>query len=89
MSFTLGSQVPDINRHNRADQGRAPNKYQHTPIFPEPVISSSSEEEEEDTIDKQIWQSLINLSTTVPMLPTAEVQEDVCSYHGYAHLVDS
>ena len=53
MSFTLGSQIPDINRHNRTAQGRAPNEYQDTPIFLELVVSSSNEEKE-DPINEQI-----------------------------------
>ena len=69
-SFTLGTQVPDVDRYNRTTQGRAPNEYPSIPIFPELVLSSSSSSKEEEPIDKQIWQSLINLSTTVQMIST-------------------
>ena len=69
MYFTLGISLPDIDSHNGVAQGRAPNGYKDTPIFTEYHTSSGSEEE--DPINKQICQSLINLSTTVPTIPAA------------------
>ena len=70
--FTLGLPVPDVDSHNGATQGRAPNKYKDIPIFTEFVTSNQEEEEEEeeDPTDEQIQWSSINLSTTVPMIPT-------------------
>ena len=68
MYFTLGLPLPDIDGYNRSTSGRAPNEYKDIPIFTEYHTSSGSEEE--DPIDKQIRQSPINLSTTVPTAPT-------------------
>ena len=50
-------------------QGRAPHKYKDVPIFTEYHTSSGSEEE--DPTDKQIHQSLINLSSTVQAISIA------------------
>ena len=68
MYFTLGTPLPDIDSHNGGTQGRAPNEYKDVPIFAEYHTSSGSKEK--DPTDEQICRSLINLSTTVPMLPT-------------------
>ena len=52
MYFTLGLSLPDIDSHNGAAQGRAPNKYKDIPILTEYYTSSGSKEE--DPINKQI-----------------------------------
>ena len=50
--FTLGLSLPEVDRHNRSMQGRAPHKYKDVPIFAEYHTSSGSKEE--DPIDEQI-----------------------------------
>ena len=52
-SFTLGAHVPDVDKYNGDNQGRAPNKCPDVPIFPDLILSSSSEDKEDPT-DKQI-----------------------------------
>ena len=69
MYFTLGLPLPDIDSHNRSEQGRAPHKYKDVPIFAEYHTSSGSEEE--DPTDKQIHRSPINLSPAIQMISTA------------------
>ena len=61
--FTLGLLLPEVDSHNGNTQGRAPLEYKDVPIFAEYHTSLGSEEE--DPINKQIQQSLINLSTAV------------------------
>ena len=69
MYFTLGTPLPDIDSYNRVTQGRAPNEYKNIPTFTEYHISSGIRGE--DPTNEQIQRSLINLSTTVKILPTA------------------
>ena len=69
MYFTLGLPLPEVDSHNRSAPGRASYEYKDVPIFTEYHTSSGSEEE--DPIDKQICQSLINLSTTVQTISPA------------------
>ena len=69
MYFTLGLPLPDIDSHSGSMQGRAPHEYKDVPIFTEYHTSSGSKEE--DPTDKQIHQSLINLSLTVQAISTA------------------
>ena len=65
--FTLGISLPNIDSHNRATQGRAPNEYKDVSIFTEYHTSLGSKPE--DLTDEQIHRSPINLSTTVSALP--------------------
>ena len=60
--------MPDIDSYNGVTQGRAQNEYKDVPTFTE--YHTSSRSEGEDPTDEQIQRSLINLSTTVQMLPT-------------------
>ena len=52
MYFTLGLPLPEVDRHNRSTQGRAPHEYKDVPIFAEYHTSSGSKEE--DPINEQI-----------------------------------
>ena len=67
--FMLGLPLPDIDSHNGIEQGKAPHEYKDVLIFTEYHTSSGSEEE--DPTDKQICQSLINLSLAIQMISTA------------------
>ena len=66
--FTLGLPLPDIDSYNGSMQGKAPHEYKDVPIFTKYHTSSGSEE---DPTDKQICQSLINLSSAVQTVSTA------------------
>ena len=65
----LGLPFPDIDSHNRIEQGRAPHKYKNVPIFAKYHTSSGSKEE--DPTDKQICRSPINLSPAIQTISTA------------------
>ena len=78
MYFTLGLPLPDIDGYNRSTQGAAPNEFKDVPTFTEYHTSSGSKEE--DTINEQIWRSLISISTAVQVISTAPHPTENSSY---------